>query len=135
MTYPGGDTIGVVEMQATGQTDSLNQAVKTPVVTALIYGCVFEPLERGPVEEQSDTITSHERAWAFLPYVAGQGIPATVGGSPVFLSMPTNANFLQPLRPDAQDERNYKIFGLPILEYDIDGQPDHVFITCEWRGG
>ena len=139
MTYPGGDTIGIVEMQPTGAgVDYMNQEIEAPVLLYTVYGAVFEPIERGPVEEQSDTITSHERAWAFLPYVLGKGIPTTSvddNGNTVFASMPTNANYVQPQRPDAQDQRNYKIFGLPELQYDIDGLPDHVWITCEWRAG
>jgi hypothetical protein len=143
-SYPGGDTIGIVTMQPTGGKDSLNQPIVAPVVTQLVYGCVFEPIERGPVEEQSNTITSHERAWAFMPYVAGVGIPTVDStGAPVVdgsgnpvPAVITNANYLQPQRPsDAEAQRNYKVMGLPEVEYDMDGMPDHSWITCEWRAG
>lgn len=119
---PGGDTIGIVTLAKGGTPDAMNQQSETATVT-WVYGCVFEPLDRGPVEEQSDTITSHERAWAFLPYIAG----VTTGIN--------NANYLRPQRPDALAQRDYKVFGLPIIEYDIDGVPDHVFIACEWHSG
>lgn len=143
-SYPGADTIGIVEMQPTGGRDSLNQPIVAPVVTHLIYGCVFEPIERGPVEEQSNFITSHERAWAFMPYVSGLGIPTVdSSGAPVVdgsgnpvAAVITNANFLRPIRPyDAVAQRDYKVMGLPEVEYDMDGIPDHSWITCEWREG
>lgn len=142
--YPGGDTLAIVEFQPTGDLDGLNQPVTVPVVVAWVYGCVFEPYSRGPVEEQSDTITSHERAWAFLPYVAGVGIPTVDqngnpvvddDGNPVPASI-NNSNWIQPVRPnDAQAQRNYKVQGLPEIEYDGDGMPDHAWIVCEWQGG
>lgn len=119
---PGNDTIGIVIKTPTGQVDSLNQAITTESVT-WIDGCVFETYPRGPVEEQSDTITSAERAWVFLPYLPG----ITTGV--------TNANWIRPLRPDPLAQRDYKVEGLPVFEYDLDGQPDHVWIVCEWRAG
>ncbi|ORV92798.1 hypothetical protein AWC11_07290 [Mycobacterium interjectum] len=143
-SYPGGEVLGIVAMQATGQIDALNQAIKEPVVAQYVYGCVFEPYTRGPVEEQTDVITSHERAWAFLPYVPGVGIPTVdVNGNPVVdgdgnpvPAVITNANYLQPQRPnDAQAQRNYKVQGLPEIEYDIDGVPDYAWVVCEWHGG
>ncbi|MBZ4574701.1 hypothetical protein [Mycobacterium avium] len=142
--FPGGDVLGIVEFQPTGQVDSLNQAVKTPVVVAWVYGCVFEPYSRGPVEEQTDTITSHERAWAFLPYVAGFGIPTfdaagnallDADGNPIPVVI-DNGTWIQPQRPnDAVAQRNYKVQGLPEIEYDADGVPDHAWIVCEWQAG
>lgn len=119
---PGRDTIGIVSYADSGQVDALNEALQTESVT-WVYGCVFEPLDRGPIEEQSDTITSAERAWAFLPYL--EGVTTAI----------TNANWLRPQRPDPIAQRDYKVLGLPEIEYDMDGQPDHVFITCEWHGG
>lgn len=144
MTYPGGETIAIIAEQATGQVDSLNQAIKQPAVVAYVYGCVFEPYSRGPVEEENNTTTSHERAWAFLPYVAGIGIPTVDSsgnqlvdgdGNPVPVTI-GNDNWIQPQRPhDAQAQRNYKVQGLPELEYDTEGMPDHMWVTCEWQGG
>jgi hypothetical protein len=144
--YPGAETLGIVEYQGTG-VDGKNQPVSTtPVVVQFVYGCVFEPYSRGPVEEQSDTITSHERAWAFLPYVPGIGIPTVDssgnpvvdgGGNPVPATI-TNANWIQPQRltlGDAEAQRNYKVQGLPEIEYDPDGMPDHAWVICEWRAG
>ncbi|UXA06583.1 hypothetical protein KXD96_27995 (plasmid) [Mycobacterium sp. SMC-2] len=142
--YPGGETLGVVEMQASGHVDGKNQAVTSPSVVAWVYGCTFEPYTRGPVEEQSDTITSHERAWAFLPYVPGIGIPTVdVNGDPVLDTngdpVPAsigNSNWIQPVRAnDAQAQRLYKVQGLPEIEYDIDGLPVYAWIVCEWQGG
>lgn len=142
--YPGGDTLAIVTRESTGRVDGKNQPITTPTITAYVYGCVFEPYSRGPVEEQSDTITSHERAWAFLPYVSGLGIPTVdVDGNPVLDGngnpVPvtiTNANWIQPIRPnDQQAQRNYKVQGLPEIEYDGDGMPDHAWVICEWQGG
>jgi hypothetical protein len=142
--YPGSDTIAVVTLEPTGDVDSLNKPITNPTVRALVYGCVFEPYSRGPVEEQTDTITAHERAWAFMPYVYGVGIPqvdsnlnAVVddNGNPVPVVI-GNADFLQPVRlGNPQAQRNYKIQGLPEVQYDQDGMPDHVWIICEWHGG
>ena len=142
--YPGGETLAVLAEQGSGQVDSLNQAVTQLAPIAYVYGCVFEPYSRGPVEEQSDVITSHERAWAFLPYVPGIGIPTVDSsgnpvvdgsGNPVPVSIGNN-NWIQPQRPyDAQSQRNYKVQGLPELEYDGDGMPDHMWVTCEWQAG
>lgn len=142
--YPGGETLAVVEMQSTGGVDGKNQPITAPVVVAWVYGCTFEPYTRGPVEEQSDTITSHERAWAFLPYVPGIGIPTVdASGNPVLdvngVPVPAvigNSNWIQPQRPnDAQAQRNYKVQGLPEIEYDIDGAPVYAWIVCEWQRG
>lgn len=142
--YPGGETLAIVANQPTGDRDSLNQAITQPTVVAYVYGCVFEPYTRGPVEEQTDVTTSHERAWAFLPYVAGIGIPTVdVDGNPVVDGddnpvpvVITNANYIQPQRPnDAQAQRNYKVQGLPEIEYDMDGVPDYAWVVCEWHGG
>lgn len=145
--YPGGDLLGVVEMQPTTDPptlDAMNQPITNAVVVALVYGCVFEPIERGPVEEQTDTVTSHERAWAFLPYVQGIGIPTVDSGLDLIVDddgnpvpvVITNANYIQPQRATyTQAQRNYKVFGLPELQYDGDGLPEHVWVTCEWRAG
>ncbi|ETZ58038.1 hypothetical protein L841_5520 [Mycobacterium sp. MAC_080597_8934] len=142
--YPGGETVAVVQFQPTGATDSLFQPVKAPTVVAWVFGCAFEPYTRGPVEEQSDTITSHERAWAFLPYVAGFGIPTfDQSGNPLLDSnddpIPVaidNSMWIQPQRPnDALAQRNYKVQGLPEIEYDIDGSPSYAWIVCEWQAG
>lgn len=142
--YPGGETLGIAIEQPTGAVDSLNQTVTAKVVTQWVYGCTFEPYTRGPVEEQSDTITSHERAWAFLPYLPGVGIPTVDvdgnlivdgDGNPV-PAVINNNNWIQPVRPnDAQAQRNYKVQGLPEIEYDLDGQPSYAWIVCEWQGG
>ncbi len=135
--YPGGETLGIVEMVATGAVDELNQAVRTPTVVAWVYGCVFEPYSRGPVEEQSDTITSHERAWAFLPYVPGSGIPGidATTQAQIVVSI-NNATWIQPQRAnDALAQRNYKTQGLPEIEYDIDGAPSYAWVVCEWQAG
>jgi hypothetical protein len=141
--FIGGDTVGIVSFSPSGQLDANGQQIFTQS-TQLIYGCVFEPYSRGPVEEETDTITAHERAWAFLPYVPGIGVPTvdTDGnpilddnGNPVPASI-QNSDFVQPQRPgDAQAQRNYKVQGMPEVEFDMDGQPDHVFVVCEWHGG
>ena len=142
--YPGGETLGIVAEQSTGTTDSLNQAVTAKVVVQWVYGCTFEPYTRGPVEEQTDTITSHERAWAFLPYLPGIGIPTVdASGNPVLdangVPVPAsigNSNWIQPVRVnDAQAQRNYKVQGLPEIEYDIDGLAAYAWVVCEWQGG
>jgi hypothetical protein len=142
--YPGSDLLGIGEWVPTGEKDRKNQDVTEFVVLHLVYGCVFEPYSRGPVEEQSDVITSHERAWAFLPYVEGLGIPTVDDdgndvvdddGNPV-PAVITNASWIQPQRPiDPLAQRNYKVQGLPEIEYDGDGQPDHAWIVCEWHAG
>ncbi|MDY0112705.1 MAG: hypothetical protein RBS21_00335 [Corynebacterium sp.] len=135
--YPGGETLGIVEMIPNGTVDELNQNVRVPTVVSWVYGCVFEPYSRGPVEEQSDTITSHERAWAFLPYVAGSGIPGidVTTGAQLFVSI-DNATWIQPQRAnDPVAQRNYKTQGLPEIEYDIDGAPSYAWVVCEWHGG
>lgn len=122
MTYPGGDTIGIVTKTATGTVDALNQPTYSESVV-WVYGCVFEPYSRGPVEEETDSITAHERAWAFFPYI--QGVTTSIG----------NANWIRPKRPDALAQRDYKVQGLSEVEYDLDGQPDHVFVIGEWHSG
>lgn len=142
--YPGGDTMGVGLWTPTGDVDGKNQPVKAFVVSQLVYGCVFEPYSRGPVEEQSDTITSHERAWVFMPYVSGIGIPTvdTAGnlivdddGNPV-PALITNNHWIVPIRPnEPQAQRPYKVQGLPEIEWDGDGQPEHAWIVCEWMAG
>jgi len=106
-----------------------------------VYGCVFET-ERIS-EEQSDTITSNERGWAWLPYVAGAGIPtASESGNPILdgdgkpvTTEIKNANWIRPLRSDPLAQRDYKVLGMPSLEYDLEGNPDHVWVICEWHGG
>lgn len=142
--YPGGETLGIAVEQPTGRVDSLNQPVTAKVVTQWVYGCTFEPYTRGPVEEQTDTITSHERAWAFLPYLPGIGVPTVdADGNPVVdgdgnpvAAVITNNHWIQPVRAnDAQAQRNYKVQGLPEIEYDIDGAPSYAWIVCEWQGG
>lgn len=138
--YPGGDTLGLVTKTATGQKDSMGVAVTGDEVT-WVYGCVFET-ERIS-EEQSDTITSNERGWATLPYVPGIGVPTVdVNGNPVVDGsgnpVPAdinNASWIRPKRSDPMAQRDYKVFGMPALQYDGDGMPDHVWIICEWHGG
>jgi hypothetical protein len=120
--FPGGDTLGIVTKTPTGETDSMGVAV-TEDTLVNVFGCVFEPLERGPVEEMSDTTTSSERAWAFFPYIEG----VTTGIS--------NANWIRPLRPDPMGRRDYKVQGRLEIEYDLEGQPDHVWVTCEFKAG
>jgi hypothetical protein len=141
--FIGGDTIGIVTFSPSGELDSNGQDIFTSS-TQLVYGCVFEPISRGPIEEETDTITAHERAWVFMPYVPGVGIPTVdTNGNPVVDDngnpVPAtilNSSFLQPQRPgDAQAQRNYKVQGMPEVEVDMDGQPDHVFVVGEWHGG
>lgn len=135
--YPGGETIALVQMVASGSVDALNQPVRTATVTAYVYGCVFQPNTGGPLEQQSDTVTSQERAWAFLPYVPGAGVPGTdaTTGQPAFVAI-DNSTWLQPQRPNnPQAQRNYKVLGLPEIEYDLDGMPSHAWVVCEWQGG
>lgn len=143
--YPGADTLGIGSEQSTGGVDAKNQPLREFVVSQYVYGCVFEPYSRGPVEEQTDVITSHERAWAFLPYVEGYGIPTVdVDGNELFaddgvtpvVAVLDNNSWIVPIRPnDAQAQRPYKVQGLPEIQYDGDGQPDHAWIVCEWQGG
>jgi hypothetical protein len=143
--YPGGDLLGIGSWVSTGVVDAKNQTKKTFVVAQYVYGCVFEPYSRGPVEEQNDSTTSHERAWAFMPYVDGYGIPTVDadgnelvqddGVTPVAAVMDNNS-WIVPIRPnDAQAQRSYKVQGLPEIEYDGDGQPEHAWIVCEWQAG
>jgi hypothetical protein len=138
--YPGGDTVGIVTKLSTGQKDSMGQAVTADSVV-WVYGCVFET-ERIS-EEQSDTITSNERGWAWLPYIPGIGIPTVDDdgnelvdgeGNPVTVEI-TNANWIRPKRWQPMAARDYKVFGMPAVEFDGDGQPDHVWIICEWHAG
>lgn len=139
MTNPGGDILGIVTKTATGQKDSMGENVTSDTVV-WVGGCTFET-ERIS-EEQSDTITSNERGWAWLPYVVGFGIPTSdqygnpilSGGNPVTTEI-NNANWIRPLRTDPMAQRDYKVFGKPSLEYDGDGMPDHVWVICEWHGG
>jgi hypothetical protein len=136
--YPGGETVALVEMVPTGGVDGKNQPVTAATVVGWVYGCTFEPYVRGPVEEESDTITSHERAWVYLPYVAGLGIPTVdANGNPLTAAaVITNSTWIQPQRPnDPVAQRNYKVQGLPEIEYDIDGAPSYAWVVCEWRGG
>lgn len=118
--FPGGDTLLIVSKTPTGQKDSMGEDVTTDSVVS-VYGCVFETERISEVE--SDVTTSNERGMAFLPYVEG----VTTGV--------TNENWIRPQRPDALAQRDYKVFGRPAIEYDINGQPDHVWIVCEWHGG
>jgi hypothetical protein len=141
--FPGGDTVGIVDFVPSGTLDSNGQQIFTST-TQLVYGCVFEPLSRGPVEEETDTVTAHERAWVFFPYISGIGIPTVDSdgnpivddnGNPVPAAI-LNSSFLQPQRPgDPQAQRNYKVQGMPEIEFDMDGQADHAFIVGEWHGG
>ncbi|BBZ09864.1 MULTISPECIES: hypothetical protein [Mycobacterium] len=133
-SYPGGDTLGIVTKTPTGQTDSMGENITADSVV-WVYGCVFDIYSRGPIEEQSDTVTSEERAWAFLPYVPGVGIPAVDENGNQVVATINNANWIRPKRPDALAQRDYKVMGLPELEYDMDGAADHVWIVCEWRAG
>lgn len=134
--YPGGETLNILAPQGTGRYDSLNQEITQLSIAWTVYGCVFEPYTRGPVEEENDTVTSHERAWAFLPYVQGIGIPGVdTNGDQGVVSI-NNANWIQPQRPnDAVAQRNYKVQGLPEIEYDLDGAPSYAWVVCEWQGG
>ncbi|WP_047317372.1 hypothetical protein [Mycolicibacter heraklionensis] len=135
--YPGGDTVYVVTDVATGQKDGLNQP-KFGESVAEVFGCVFDVVSTGPTEEQSDTTTNSERAWVFLPIVDGQGIPTVdfdQDGELVYIAEIPNTARLRPERGTALGQRDYKIIGRPEVQYDLDGQPDHVWIVCEWRGG
>lgn len=135
---PGGDTLGIVTMAPSGQFDSLQQPILTESVV-WVYGCVFDT--QHVTEHQDDTITSRERGWCWLPYVAGVGIPTVNAdgtpaldgnGNPITVDI-TNACWVRPKRADPMGQRDYKVFGEPVLEYDLDGQPDHVWVTCEWQ--
>jgi len=139
--YPGGDTVYVVTKTDTGQRDGLNQPVPGESATQ-VYGCVFDIISSGPSEEQTDTTTNSERAWAFLPIVDGQGIPTVdddgnenvdADGNPIFIAEIPNTARIRPKRSTALAQRDYKIIGRPEVQYDLDGQPDHVWIVCEWR--
>ncbi|UVO12815.1 hypothetical protein NM962_01200 [Mycobacterium sp. SVM_VP21] len=135
--YPGADTIYVVTDVETGERDGLNQR-KFSEAIAEVYGCVFDVVSTGPTEEQSDTTTNSERAWAFLPIVNGQGIPTVdvdENGEQIFIAEILNTARLRPDRSTALGQRDYKIIGRPEVQYDMDGQPEHVWIVCEWRGG
>lgn len=125
MTYPGGDTVLVIANPTPAGKDSMNEDIPSlptnRVVAATVYGCVFETEHIS--EQQHETITSGERAWAFMPYTADT---AAI----------TNANWLRPQRPTGESSaRDYKVHGLPIVQYDIDGQPDHVWVICENQAG
>lgn len=120
--FPGGDTIAIVTKAPTGETDSMGVAVTADSVVE-VYGCTFETLPHGPVEEMSDTTSATERASAWLPFLPG------------VTDAINNTNFLRPIRPCSTAQRDYKVQGLPLVEYDLDGQPDHVWIVCEYRFG
>jgi hypothetical protein len=120
--YLGGDTVGIVTIAPSGTTDSNGQQIFAETVVN-VFGCVFESLNRGPVQEQSDVITAHERAWVFFPYIVG--VTDSI----------SNANSLRPVRPNALSGRDYQVQGESQIEYDMDGQPDHVFVIGEWHGG
>lgn len=139
-SYPGGDTLGIVTKTPTGETDSMGQQVTSDTVV-WVYGCSFET-ERIS-EEQTDTIVSNERGWAWFPYVPSIGIPTTDeygtpivdgSGNPVAVQI-QNSNWIRPKRLEAMAQRDYKVFGMPTLEYDGDGTPDHVWVICEWHAG
>jgi hypothetical protein len=120
--FIGGDTVNIVTLTDTGTVDDNGQKI-FGTSTVSVYGCVFESLTRGPVQEQSDTITAHERAWVFFPYIVG--VTDSI----------SNAQFLQPVRPNDLSGRLYQVQGESQIEYDMDGQPDHVFVVGEWHGG
>ncbi|SIC56426.1 Uncharacterised protein [Mycobacteroides abscessus subsp. abscessus] len=124
---PGGDTLQVISygpaLDGHGNPvmDEQNQPIKARTVVATIYGCVFEAEHIS--EHQTDAITSTERAWAFLPVTPDSRAIR-------------NEHYLCPMRPAGdQSGRDYKVHGLPALQYDIEGQPDHVWIFCEWQPG
>jgi hypothetical protein len=116
MTLPlGGQSLGIVTKTPTGSVDAANQAVTDDAVV-WVTGCAFETEHIS--EEQSDSITSAERAWAIMPVTdAVQEI--------------TNANYLR----NGVGGRDYKVHGLPAPEYDIDGLLVYYWIICEWQGG
>lgn len=138
--YPGGDTVGVITSVPSGGKDALGGQPVTETVV-WVYGCVFGT--QHTTEEQDETITSAERAWVWFPYVDGIGIPTvdTTGapivdpdGNPVTV-MIDNSCWLRPKRDNPMGTRDYKVFGMPSIEYDLDGRPDHVWVTAEWRAG
>jgi hypothetical protein len=132
--YPGGDTLGVVTDVASGQTDSLNQPILTESVV-WVYGCVFETYMYGISEQETDITTSQEKAFAYFPYVSGVGIPGVDANGASVAAVIDNNSRIRPQRPDAEAQRDYKVFGLPAEQYDIEGLPDHVLVVCVWQGG
>lgn len=118
----GGDVLGIVTLVDSGQTDSLGEPIVTESV-AWIDGCVFDIYSRGPIQQHTDTKTAEERAWAFFPYISGVTTDIVAG------------NVIRPQRPDALAQRDYHVFGRAEVEYDLEGQPDHVWVVCEWHGG
>lgn len=132
---PGNDVVGIVTVASSGAVDALNAPVAASESVVWVSGSVFD-IDLGPREQQSDTITSEERAWAFLPYVPGQGIPAVdETGAPVWVTAIDNRARIRPKRLEALAQRDYKVLGQPELQYTLDGVPDHVWIICEWRAG
>lgn len=132
---PGGDALRIIAAVGTGQHDALGQAVLAESEFT-VTGCVFDIVSSGPFEEQTDVTTSTEKAWAFLPYVAGAGIPVVdAAGTARYLTVVDNTSRIEPVRPDALGSRRYKVIGQPEVQYDLDGRPDHVWIVCEWRAG
>lgn len=117
MTDPlGGQTLGIVTKTPTGAVDAANQPITNDVVVWLEQCCAFETEHIS--EHQTDTTVSSERAWAIMP-----NVPA--------VAAITNENFIR----NGIGGRDYKVFGQPAPENDIDGVLVYYWIICEWYGG
>jgi hypothetical protein len=129
----GNQRVGIVTSTPTGAVDELMVPVDPADTVAWVDGCLFEiqtGMAPGAVEQQSDTTTTSEVAWVFMP--SDDGHVASVDddgntGTVAFTAITSNKR----LREFATG-RDYELRGDAVFEV---GKLPHVFALCERQTG
>lgn len=135
----GGQRVGIVTDVAVldgGQpvVSEFMEPQTTPV-TVWVDGCLFEiqtdVMRPALLEQQGETVTTKEFAWAFMPVVNGNVPAVDSGGSPT----PIAASAITSSMSLRHNGRTYVMRGDAVLERDIRGRENHVFCVCEHQEG
>lgn len=128
----GDQRVGIERETVTGYTD-YGEPITTKATVWVDHAC-FEI--QTPTEQQNQTVTTSEIAWAMLP-VAGGIVPAVDDdGEPASIQLIDDGKVT--ISSSAWLLHNglrYAMRGDAVLEQDIRGRQDHVFCVCEREQG
>ncbi len=131
--YPiGNQRVGIERETVTSYTD-LGEPITT-ASTVWVDNACFEI--QTPTEQENQTVTTSEIAWAILPVADGIVPAVDDDGNPAPIQLVEDGKVA--ISSSAWLRHNglrYAMRGDAVLEQDIRGRDDHVFAICEREQG